>query len=553
MPATIALAMIVKDEAPIIERCLASAVGVIDRWLIIDTGSSDDTPQLIASRLAGIPGTLFHRPWVDFGHNRSELVALAREAADYLLLLDADMELLVDPAFDKRLDADAYYLHYTGGLDYAQKLLVRAELDWRYVGATHEYIHSDRCRRVETLRSLRVRHRADGSSRAVKGERDAALLERQLQQDPGDARAAFYLARTYCDQGRLEEAIEQFAKRVALGGWLEEQWQAAYEAGRLSLELRREDQGVGWLLRAYQMHPARAEPLYALAHWYRRSERFHLAYVFAKAASRIAYPEDKLFVEREVYDHRLLDELSLAAYYVGQFGESADLCRRLLAEARFPATERQRIQANLSFAAAAVKPMVFGLGTGRCGTRSLARLLALQEGVAVAHETCLLPWVFDEPKLLEHLGRIQRYGGRLVGDVAFYYLNYVDQILKRYPDSTFICLKRDKAATVASYLAWTGNKNHWTRRDSRHWTDQWCPDRYDDCYPKFDAGKELALGLYWDHYYSHAEYLQQQYPQRFRVFPLTSLADERGQTEILEFAGISREAARTDLDIASRP
>jgi glycosyltransferase involved in cell wall biosynthesis len=88
---SICLSMIVKDEADVIERLLASVRGAIDSWVICDTGSTDGTQDLIRNAMKDIPGALFERPWRNFGENRSELMELAAGRADYLLLLDADM------------------------------------------------------------------------------------------------------------------------------------------------------------------------------------------------------------------------------------------------------------------------------------------------------------------------------------------------------------------------------------------------------------------------------------------------------------------------------
>ena len=64
--ATICLNMIVRDEAAVIERCLASVRPYIDSWVIVDTGSLDDTPARIVSTMAGVPGELHHRAWRNF-------------------------------------------------------------------------------------------------------------------------------------------------------------------------------------------------------------------------------------------------------------------------------------------------------------------------------------------------------------------------------------------------------------------------------------------------------------------------------------------------------
>src|ERR1700719_1626969 len=80
---TICLCMIVRDDAAVIERCLTSVRGVIDSWVICDTGSTDATQDVVRRE----------REWQNFGANRTELMALARGRADYLLLLDPDMTL----------------------------------------------------------------------------------------------------------------------------------------------------------------------------------------------------------------------------------------------------------------------------------------------------------------------------------------------------------------------------------------------------------------------------------------------------------------------------
>src|SRR5207248_1832037 len=87
---TLGLAMIVRDEAEVIERCIDSVREHIDYWVICDTGSVDGTQDVLRKALHDIPGELHEGEWVDFGHNRTELMKLARGKADYLLLLDAD-------------------------------------------------------------------------------------------------------------------------------------------------------------------------------------------------------------------------------------------------------------------------------------------------------------------------------------------------------------------------------------------------------------------------------------------------------------------------------
>ena len=105
---TICLTMIVKDEAEVIERCLASVRSHIDCWVIADTGSTDKTPQLIETYLQDIPGELLHHPWQNFAANRSRVLKAARGRAEWNLYIDADE--VFEPGenfFDELGDADA--------------------------------------------------------------------------------------------------------------------------------------------------------------------------------------------------------------------------------------------------------------------------------------------------------------------------------------------------------------------------------------------------------------------------------------------------------------
>jgi glycosyltransferase involved in cell wall biosynthesis len=183
--------MIVKDEAAVIERCLGSVRGVIDAWVICDTGSSDGTQDIIRAALEGIPGDLHERPWRNFGENRTELMGLAAGRADYLLLLDADDTITVSERGMSPLGADSYMLRHDDPVEYWQKRLVRGDREWRYVGVTHEYITCDGPESETRLDWMVIHHHADGSTRREKFERDLRLLEWELRTDPGNPPSGF--------------------------------------------------------------------------------------------------------------------------------------------------------------------------------------------------------------------------------------------------------------------------------------------------------------------------------------------------------------------------
>jgi len=261
---SVCLCMIVKNEAQVIERCLASVRGLIDTWVISDTGSTDGTQDLVRHALAGIPGELHEEPWTDFGHNRTLNLRHAHGKADYLLLLDADMVLdQHGPLLE--VSADSYMIRHDGDLEYRNKRLVKADLPWRYVGVTHEYLTAEGEGTPANLDTLSVRHFADGGSRHDKFERDAALLSADLQRDPDNSRTVFYLAQTMRDMRRTDEAITLYQRRAAMGGWDEEVYYAHLQAGILKADSGDWAGGLSALIQAWEQRPQRLEASYELA------------------------------------------------------------------------------------------------------------------------------------------------------------------------------------------------------------------------------------------------------------------------------------------------
>jgi glycosyltransferase involved in cell wall biosynthesis len=350
MKPSICLCMIVKNEAKVIERCLASVRDLVSTWVISDTGSTDGTQQLIRTALDGIPGELHEEPWVNFGHNRSLNIEHARGKADYLLLLDADLVIRRDGPLP-RLTADSYMLRHEGATEYRIKRLVRGDIAWRYEGVTHEYITADQQHSQKNLDALVIEDFADGGSRHDKFERDARLLGAELERDPANSRTVFYLAQTMRDMGNDDEAITLYERRAEMGGWPEEVYYALLQVGVLRAGSDDWPGAMDAFSRAWEARPQRLEACYELAARLRKLGRYRLAHSIVRAGLGQRQPADLLFVQPWVYRWGLLFEFSITAYWVGDFTGSLQACDRLLAMPDVPDAYREQTQANRSFAA----------------------------------------------------------------------------------------------------------------------------------------------------------------------------------------------------------
>ncbi len=311
---------IVKNEAAIIERFLKSVIPSIAAAVIVDTGSTDDTIRIIEQTLgeAGIPFRIFSRPFVNFMQARNEALLCARESDlewDYLLLVDADMELVVeDPkCFDGLIGLSYDVTQKAGTLSYINRRLVSRLAAGGYLGVTHEYLA------IPTAGCLTGVHFVDhacGSNRADKFQRDIDLLLADLRDHPDNDRSWFYLAQSYRDNGQPAQAAQAYKRRIELGGWAEEVWNAITNYASALKNCGDEGGFVLNNLKAYNFRPSRAEPLYDLAHHFRNQPGQQLtSLMFSEAGMAIPHSKDALFVNDFVYQTGLKEEFSICAFY----------------------------------------------------------------------------------------------------------------------------------------------------------------------------------------------------------------------------------------------
>jgi predicted SAM-dependent methyltransferase/glycosyltransferase involved in cell wall biosynthesis len=381
----ICLSMIVKNEAPVIERCLASLLPLIDYWVICDTGSTDGTQETIRSFFARheLPGELHEREWRDFAHNRTEALELARSHGDYTLIIDADDVLELARNFRlPLLKADSYtidILHQE--LRYPRAQLVRNTLPWRYEGVLHEFLtcglDSNGNRIFSENRSQRpltgacIRMSEQGARRrqssAERYKRDAEVLSAALARE-GDpyliARYTFYLAQSHENSGDHEAALPLYLKRAELGFWDQEIYISLYRAARLKIQLQsRPDDVIATFERASAVDPRRAEALHGAARFCRVTERYEQGFALAQRAARLAPPPGALFIETWIYDYGALDELCVTAYWAGRYEISRKTARKLLLGGKLPKSETDRIAANAKLASDAMKTRPAALPT----------------------------------------------------------------------------------------------------------------------------------------------------------------------------------------------
>lgn len=409
-PKKICLTMIVRNESNNMKRLLDSVKSIIDMVSIVDTGSTDNTEEVIMewSKENDVPTTVHHEPFQDFSYNRTHSVQAAKKAypeADYLLLSDADFVWEIDKGgkFDKKLLIDHKYLieQYNKSLTYWNVRMLNAKVDWFCEGVTHEYWREASSQseysgeiRTARIRTLAIDDREDGGFKSEKFTRDERLLRGGLA-DPETkpslkTRYKFYLGQTLKDMGRFEESIEWYEKRIADKGWYEEVYYSKFQIGVnyeqigwkkrhvLTLMAKADktpedfefinkwdpenkgpavmldestkcfQQAAANYLGAYNFCKRRAESLYYVTRMYRSLGQNEMAYKFAKMGQKIVFPEnDSLFIERACYDYLFDYEISIVAWHIeGKRDEGRECINKLLPRDDLPDNCKEIVMQN---------------------------------------------------------------------------------------------------------------------------------------------------------------------------------------------------------------
>jgi glycosyltransferase involved in cell wall biosynthesis len=412
-PKKICLVMIVRNESKNMPRLLPSVKPIVDMISIVDTGSTDNTVEVILTwgKENNMPTIVHHEPFKNFSHNRTHSFNAAKQAfpeADYFLLSDADFVWKIDEKlkFDKTLLIDHKYLieQYNNNMTYWNIRLLSAKVKFESAGVTHEYWveHKDQteyCGEVRTakIKNLKILDLEDGGSKSDKFTRDERLLKEGLADPESNqfmrTRYKFYLAQTLKDMGKYEESIEWYTKRVEDKGWPEEVYYAKFQIGfdyeqlgwkkkqaveimgkseksesdiehlkrwnpnnLLPVDLMREsvksftDAGVNYLA-AYNYRKFRVEALYYVTRMYRLLGMNDMSYKFAVIGNKIPFPkEDTLFVEQNCYDYLFDFEISIVAGHLPDYrDEGRQAISRLMKRDDLPEWIKNVVDSNSRF------------------------------------------------------------------------------------------------------------------------------------------------------------------------------------------------------------
>jgi glycosyltransferase involved in cell wall biosynthesis len=349
--------MIVKNESQVIKRCLDSVKDLIDYWVIVDTGSTDGTQEMIQEIMKDIPGELYERTWVSFEHNRNEALELAYPCARNLLFIDADEVLHISKRFSlSDLKCDIYLINVllVNRTVFHRQCIVSTRVHWFWKGIVHEQVYTDaQDITVGVLPDSHIESLGDGSRThtdfRVKFLEDAKILEEALKVEPNNSRYVFYLANSYFNANEFYQALINYQKRSEMGDWDQEVFYSLYTIGRIQFLLKFPPTVfINSFYRAFYYRPTRSEPLYWIAQHYMDAKNFNAAFHVLMDASAIPLSDDAMMVEPLYYHFIIPWMLADCAYALKNLTFSQNEYQKLLAKPDLPVDMRKIISNNYS-------------------------------------------------------------------------------------------------------------------------------------------------------------------------------------------------------------
>lgn len=386
------LSIIVKNEERVIRRMLETVWPILDHYIVVDTGSTDNTKQIVEDffKDKGIPGKVVDHEWINFCTARNfARVEAEKTGCSHSFWIDADEQLIIDPAFKKesflqaldKLSGAAIETEY-GPTRYNRHQIWSNTAGYYWYGPVHEFLKTDQVIDTPTgfIKGIHTLVTPDGNSwtsmsQQEKYERDSKILLDYVKTDPKkDPRWVFYLAQSYRDAVTIENAIESvywYDERIKRGGgYVEELYWSQFQIANLKIRINHElaaakkpvkysdTEIVDDLMKCSDFDSLRAEHFVILCKFYERQRRFEsmyilISYAFKKFHKKNPYPKRGLFLDPETYSWKIADCLNIAAWYTNRKSESRKAINQCMNAVHKGLVtnpgEAERIRNNLKF------------------------------------------------------------------------------------------------------------------------------------------------------------------------------------------------------------
>jgi glycosyltransferase involved in cell wall biosynthesis len=371
--------MIVKNGGELLEKVLTDNLPIIDRWCILDTGSTDGTQDTIKRVLANKKGKLFEEPFVDFKVSRNRCLELAGNSCKFICMLDdtysskGDIRSFLNEVRGDQFSDSFSMLIQSDDTEYYSNRIIKSKTGLRYIHRIHEVITNENNINVTVplINAFIFDNRADYMEKRTMDRKqfDLDLLFKEVKEFPDDPRALYYIAQTYGCIGDEINKAKYFEQRIAhpIQGYFQEKIDACFELARtynfkidpitktLYTSSQPELTDKQWeicekfYLQAYSLDNKRPDSLYFIGiHYYLKKDMLN-AYKYFKKAFEVGYPIGSQYSLKPTLSFHFLPKfLAEVSYIFNDFQTGLDASKLFLTSEKFnnPKSESWNLMIN---------------------------------------------------------------------------------------------------------------------------------------------------------------------------------------------------------------
>ena len=326
---TISLCMIVKNEEEVIARCLNSVKDIVDEIIVVDTGSIDNTKEIVKDFTTNI----YDFKWID-DFSAARNYSYSKASMDYILWLDADDIILEEDRvkfkqLKQNLDPtiDIVMMKYNTGFDsngnltfsYFRERLSKRTNNYLWYEPVHEYLElSGEISNVD----ISITHM---KNKASSQERNIGIYEKLLAEGKEiTPRGLYYFARELKDNGRYDDAIKYFVNFLdSEKGWIEDNITACIELSKCYNIKNDSSNSLKAMLRSFEYDTPRAEICCQLGYYYKNKSNYEHAIFWFDLATKLKKPENGWgFIDHDSWGYIPCIELSVCYDKLGNIEEA---------------------------------------------------------------------------------------------------------------------------------------------------------------------------------------------------------------------------------------